>query len=247
MTKGMIQLSDVQTAYEGSALPVIRGISCSINPGEFVIIGGPNGAGKTTLLETINGLLPIVSGRVVTGGIDVAKDGNSVRRRVGYVIQNFSFDPLAPFIVSDVVMMGRFGLLGYGRRPGEEDRRIAEEAMDLLGIRDLADRPIGKLSGGQQQKVLIAQSLAKQPDILLLDEPFSNLDLATRDFICGILADLTRRGCTIVMVSHAFDALPENGSIRVIVMNDGTITFNNTCSASEVEGRVRGLSGRSNA
>lgn len=239
----IIELVGVSTAYEGTDLPVITGITFSIRPGEFVIIGGPNGAGKTTLLETINGMLPIIDGKVITCGLDANLDGHAVRRRVGYLIQNFSFDPLAPFVVRDVVMMGRFGLLGYVRRPSEKDRKIAEETMRLLGITDLADRPIGKLSGGQQQKVLIAQSLAKRPDLLLLDEPFSNLDLNTRDFISGILADLQQTGCTIVMVSHAFDALPAIGEIRVIVMNDGHITYNDTCRSDEVEERVRSLSG----
>lgn len=242
MPGGTIDLSEVSTAYEGSDRPVIRKITFTITPGEFVVVGGPNGAGKTTLLETINGMLPITHGRAMVCGLDVVSRGYEVRRRVGYVLQNFSFDPLAPFIVRDVVMMGRYGLLGYGRRPGEEDRRIAKEMMDLLDIEDLAERPIGKLSGGQQQKVLIAQSLVKKPDVLLLDEPFSNLDLGTRDFICGVLADIADEGCTVMMVSHAFDALPDR-EVRVLVMTDGEIIFNRPCPADEVEDHVRTLSG----
>ncbi|WP_298669049.1 metal ABC transporter ATP-binding protein [uncultured Methanofollis sp.] len=242
MRDGTINLAGVSTAYEGSDRPVIRDISFTITPGEFVVVGGPNGAGKTTLLETVNGMLPITRGRATVCGLDVASRGYEIRRRVGYVIQNFAFDPLAPFTVRDVVMMGRYGLLGYGRRPGEEDRKIAREVMALLGIEDLAGRPIGKLSGGQQQKVLIAQSLVKRPDVLLLDEPFSNLDLGTRDFICGVLDGIADEGCTIMMVSHAFDALPDR-EVRVLVMNDGHLIFNRPCRADEVEDHVRTLSG----
>ncbi|WP_067047353.1 metal ABC transporter ATP-binding protein [Methanofollis ethanolicus] len=242
MPGGTIDLAGVFTAYEGSDRPVIRGLTFTVTPGEFVVVGGPNGAGKTTLLETVNGMLPITRGRATVCDLDVASRGYEVRRRVGYVIQNFAFDPLAPFTVKDVVMMGRYGLLGYGRRPGEADRRIARDVMDLLGIDDLAARPIGKLSGGQQQKVLIAQSLVKKPDILLLDEPFSNLDLGTRDFICGVLASIADQGCTVMMVSHAFDALPER-EVRVLVMNDGQLIFNRPCPADEVEDHVRTLSG----
>jgi zinc/manganese transport system ATP-binding protein len=242
MTAGAIDLAGVSTAYEGSDLPVIRGISFSIAAGEFVVVGGPNGAGKTTLLETINGMLPITSGRATVCGLDVAAHGTEVRKRVGYVIQNFAFDPLAPFTGGNVVIMGRYGLLGYGRQPGEEDHRAAEEAMHLLGIEDLVDRPIGKLSGGQQQKVLIAQNLAKKPDILLLDEPFSNLDLFARAFVGEILTGIADAGCTVIIVSHAFDALPGH-DIRILAMNEGRISMDTHCRGDEVEERIRRLPG----
>ncbi|MDK2973798.1 MAG: zinc/manganese transport system ATP-binding protein [Methanofollis sp.] len=242
MTPGTIDLAGVSTAYEGSDLPVIRGISFSVAAGEFVVVGGPNGAGKTTLLETINGMLPITHGRATVCGLDVAASGTGVRTKVGYVIQNFAFDPLAPFTVGNVVIMGRYGILGYGRQPGEEDHRMAEEAMRLLGIEDLADRSIGKLSGGQQQKVLIAHNLAKKPEILLLDEPFSNLDLFTRSFVCDILTGIADAGCTVVMVSHAFDALPDR-EVRILAMKDGMLSLDARCRGDEVEEKIRNLSG----
>jgi len=233
-----IELKGIYTAYEGSDLPVIRDVSLTVRQGEFVIIGGPNGAGKTTLLETINGMLAITHGRAEVSGMDVSKQGVDVRKRVGYVIQNFSFDPLSPFSVEQVVMMGRYGLLGWLRQPGEEDYQAADRAIELLRIGDLRETPIGRLSGGQQQKVLIAQNLAKKPEILLLDEPFSNLDLCTRDFISRILKDIADQGCTVVMVSHAFDALPDR-DIRIVVMNSGSISLNRVCHADEVEALVR--------
>ncbi|MDD3621497.1 MAG: ATP-binding cassette domain-containing protein [Methanofollis sp.] len=242
MVGGTIDLAGIYTAYEGSDRPVLKNVSTSIASGEFVVVGGPNGAGKTTFLESINGMLPITHGQARVCGLDVTSHGYAVRRRVGYVIQNFAFDPLAPFTVRHVVMMGRYGLLGYGKQPGEDDRQAVDEAIHLLGIEDLEERPIGKLSGGQQQKVLIAQNLAKNPDILLLDEPFSNLDLCTRDFISEVLTGIADAGCTVVMVSHAFDALPTR-EIRILVMNDGHLSLDTCCPADEVEERVRTHSG----
>jgi len=125
MNGGTIELAGVSTAYEGSDLPVIRGISFSIAAGDFVVVGGPNGAGKTTLLETVNGMLPITHGRATVCGLDVAASGTAVRKRVGYVIQNFAFDPLAPFTVGHVVIMGRYGILA-----GEEE--VLEALADLV-------------------------------------------------------------------------------------------------------------------
>jgi zinc/manganese transport system ATP-binding protein len=234
----VINLQGIFTAYEGSYQPVIRDVTLRIDAGEYVIIGGPNGAGKTTLLESINGMLPIIQGSATVCGMDVVTRGFEVRRRVGYVIQNFSFDPFTPFTVEQVVLMGRFGLLGYLKRPAEADYRATDNAIRLLALEDLADRPIGKLSGGQQQKVLIAQNIARNPDIMLLDEPFSNLDLCNRDFISTVLQQIADAGCTLVMVSHAFDGLPDH-RVRIVAMNGGSIILNDFCGADEVEEHVR--------
>lgn len=233
-----IELSGVYTAYMGAELPVIRDLSLNIGKGEFVMVGGPNGAGKTTLLETINGMLYITHGSARVCGLDVIKQGVEVRKRTGYVIQSFAFDPLTPFTVEHVVMMGRYGILGCFRNPSEPDYRAAEEAMQMLGLENLAEKPIGTLSGGQQQKVLIAQNLAKKPDIMLLDEPFSNLDLCTREFVSGVLEEISSQGCTVCMVSHAFDALPDK-DLRIVVMDEGCIRLNTICHSSEVEDTIR--------
>jgi zinc/manganese transport system ATP-binding protein len=110
--------------------------------------------------------------------------------------------------------------------------------MRLLGIEDLAGKPIGTLSGGQQQKALIAQNIAKEPEVMLLDEPFSNLDFQAREFITSILKEMVKSGVPIIMVSHAFDDLPDMG-IRILVMNSGRITFDTTCRPGDVEAIVR--------
>lgn len=234
----IIEIKGVYTAYEGADRPTLSDVSLTIGSGEYVVIGGPNGAGKTTLLETINGMLPITHGDAVVCGHSVRGNGVQVRCRVGYLLQNFSFDPLTPFTVEEVVMMGRFGKLGLFRKPGKEDHESVNSALRLLEIEELAKRPIGQLSGGQQQKVLLAQNLARNPEILLLDEPFSNLDMFARESINNLLSRLVAQGVTVVIVSHAFDDLPDR-PVRVIVMREGRITVDRECSPSMVEQIIR--------
>jgi zinc/manganese transport system ATP-binding protein len=233
-----VELEGIYTAYEGGDRPVIRGLSMTVREGEYVIVGGPNGAGKTTLLESINGMAKVTHGSVRVCGLDARRAGHEVRRRVGYVLQSFYFDPYTPFTVEQVVMMGRYGRMGFFRRPQKGDHDVVDRAIGLLGLEDLRKRPIGTLSGGQQQKTLIAQNIAKEPDVMLLDEPFSNLDFSTREFVTGVLEGLAERGTPILMVSHAFDDLPDR-KIRIAIMNDGKITYDDTCSSCEVEAIVR--------
>lgn len=241
MEAPVIRLESVTTTYEGASRPVIRGIDLVVGRGEFVIVGGPNGAGKTTLLETIAGLLPIVRGRAEVCGLDAARQGCALRKRVGYVLQTFDFDAFTPFTVEEVMLMARFGVLGALRRPGSEDRAAVEEALALLKIADLRTSHIGKLSGGQQQKVLIAHNLAKRPEVLLLDEPFSSLDLAARDAVCAVLHGIAERGVALVIVSHAFDSLPDR-DVRVVVMRAGSIVLNEVMEPAAVQARVRAVS-----
>ena len=239
----LVDLDDIVTAYEGADRPALNNINIRIGKGEYVIVGGVNGAGKTTLIESVIGMLPIIQGTARVCGLDVRKQGNLIRKRVGYVIQNFFFDPLVPFTVKEVVMMGRYGKLGYFRRPDVHDIDLAEHAMATLEVDEFAEKTIGTLSGGQQQKVLIAQNLAKEPDLLLLDEPFSNLDIHAREHVSEILSDLVETGVTVVVVSHAFDGLPER-MIRAVVMDNGRITLDHHCNADELEEIIRTASSR---
>jgi zinc/manganese transport system ATP-binding protein len=233
-----VELNGIYTAYEGSDRPVIRDLSLAVKAGEYVLVGGPNGAGKTTLLESINGMVPVTHGRASVCGFDARRQGSQVRSRVGYVLQSFYFDPFTPFTVEQVVMMGRYGKMGFFRRPQKGDREAVDRALGLLGIEDLRNKPIGTLSGGQQQKTLIAHNIAKEPEVLLLDEPFSNLDFQAREFITGILEGMAKSGIPVIMVSHAFDDLPDM-DIRILVMNGGRITTDATCPPGEVESVVR--------
>ncbi|MEM2634263.1 MAG: ABC transporter ATP-binding protein [Nitrososphaerales archaeon] len=218
----ILKIENVSTVYEGERKPAIKDINLTVNVGELIYIVGPNGAGKTTLLETINGLLPYIKGRVFVFGMDLQKNGRKIRSRIGYVPQDFMVEPDEPFTALDVVLMGLYGKLGLIAKPTNNDVDKAYRVMKLLGIEDLAKRPIGKLSGGQQQKVMIARALAKEPEILLLDEPFSNLDPKSREMVISIIKNLNDHGLTTLIVTHDIKSIIENCR-RIVIMMDGRI------------------------
>lgn len=219
----VIELRGVETIYEGERLPAIHDIDLKVKQGEFLTLIGPNGVGKTTLLETINGLLERTAGEVHVFGLEIKRQGHQIRQRIGYIPQEISFNELTPFLVRDVVLMGRFGRIGLVRRPTAADYHIIERALELVGMVDLASRPIGKLSGGQQQKAMLARALAKEPELLLLDEPFSNLDFVARQEIGDLIAKLHHElGLTTLIVLHDLDNLPP-GCNRVVLMRRGRI------------------------
>lgn len=217
----MIVLKNVSTIYEGEVIPSIENVNLTILRGEFITVIGPNGAGKTTLLETMNGLLQF-KGEITVLGMDLRRNGTKLRKRIGYVPQDFSCDSLTPFLVRDVVLMGRYGKIGLLKSPTEKDYRIATETMEFLSISTLQDNPVGKLSGGQLQKVMIARALAAEPDILFLDEPFSNLDLKSRSEVSEKLPSLNLKGLTMVMVVHDRSSIPEVCR-RIVTMESGEI------------------------
>jgi len=223
-TIAAISLDDVSTVYEGERRAALREVSLSIQENELVYVVGPNASGKTTLLETINGLLEPYTGSVHVFGYDTRSHGRRLRTEIGYVPQDFMVDPGEPYLALDVVMMGRYGKMGVLNRPEDEDREKALGAMRLLGVDALSHRPMGKLSGGQQQKVMIARALAKEPRMLLMDEPFSNLDPESKTRIPELINRLhLRKGFTTVVVTHETNRLMEACG-RVIVMDNGRVT-----------------------
>jgi len=221
--EAIIKLEDVSTVYEGERRPAIKNVNLTLERNELVYVVGPNAAGKTTLLETINGLLPLFRGSVSVLGLDVQTRGRAVRCEIGYVPQDFMVEPGEPYKALDVVLMGRYGRTGALHRPEDKDREKAVEAMRMLGLEELANRPMGKLSGGQQQKVMLARAIAKEPKILLLDEPFSNLDPESREKIPSLIMQLhEEKGLTTMIVTHDVHKMLKQCR-RVIVMNDGKI------------------------
>ncbi len=229
MTKeAIIKLENVSTVYEGERRPAIKGINLTLKRNELVYVVGPNASGKTTLLETINGLLPPFKGKVSVFGLDVQSNGRKIRCQIGYVPQDFMVKPGEPYTALDVVLMGRYGQIGFLHRPEAEDKKRAVEAMKLLGIKELAGRPMGKLSGGQQQKVMLARAIAKNPKILLLDEPFSNLDPDSRGQIPALITKLhEEKDLTTLIVTHDIHHMIDNCN-RVIVVSKGKIMFDGT-------------------
>ena len=224
----IIKLEGVSTVYEGERRPAIKGINLTVKRNELVYVVGPNASGKTTLLETINGLLPPFNGKVSVFGLDIQSNGQKLRCQIGYVPQDFMVKPGEPYTALDVVLMGRYGQIGFLHRPEAEDKKKAVEAMKLIGIQELAGRPMGKLSGGQQQKVMLARALAKNPKILLLDEPFSNLDPDSRGQIPSLITKLhEEKDLTTLIVTHDIHHMIDHCN-RVIVVTNGKITFDGT-------------------
>jgi ABC-type Mn2+/Zn2+ transport system ATPase subunit len=221
----IITLQNVSTVYEGESRPAIKGINLSIKQNELVYVVGPNASGKTTLLETINGLLPPFNGKVTVFGLDLKSNGKKIRQQIGYVPQDFMVKPGEPYRALDVVIMGRYGHIGFLHSPDETDKQKALGAMKLIGIEELKDRPMGKLSGGQQQKVMLARALAKDPKILLLDEPFSNLDPDSRGQIPSLIMKLhEEQDLTTLIVTHDVHHMLDNCT-RVIEISSGKVTF----------------------
>lgn len=224
----IISLENIETIYEGEKIPVIQKINLKVKPGEFIAIIGPNGAGKTTLLETINGLLTYTGGMGFVYGKEIIKNKADIRKETGYLVQNFEVDSRAPFLCKDIVMSGRSGKIGTFKLTSKKDWEKVWYSMGLVGMIDFANRPIGKLSGGEFQKILLARSLSQQPRILLLDEPFSNLDFASKSQIETLLNCIhEKQNITVIMVSHDLSFVPARCT-RVLVMDKGRIIMDDT-------------------
>ncbi len=202
----------------------LRGVSLKVESGGFVGIIGPNGAGKTTLLTIVNGLGKLLSGRVwVLGGYLIPSNSHSLRKKVGYVPQVENIDPRMPMNVREVVMIGRYGRLGLLRKPGKHDWEIVDEMLELVGMIHLAQRPIGHLSGGEQQRVAIARCLAQEPELFLLDEPTASLDWKAQTEILELVKRIhDSRRLTTLFVTHDLNALPV-ACDRVVLMKEGLI------------------------
>lgn len=175
---------------------VLTDLNLSINPGEFAALIGPNGAGKTTLLRSVLGLIPTISGHIHVNG--EAAD----HRAIGYVPQRHEFAWDFPLTVREAVVASFAGRLRWGARPRLEHYRAVEEALEQTQLVDLANRPVGELSGGQRQRVLIARALAIRPEILLLDEPFTGLDMPTQEQLTDMLRTVANNGQSILMTTH---------------------------------------------
>lgn len=191
-----LETHDLTVAYHQR--PVLYGVDLAIPPGRLVGVMGPNGAGKSTLIKAIMGIVPPVGGWVKIFGEPAKK----ALTRVGYVPQRESVDWDFPVNVMDVVLMGRYGRLGLGRRPKTADREIARACLEKVGMLPYADRQIANLSGGQQQRVFLARALAQESDLYLMDEPFAGVDATTEAAIVTLLQELKSRGKTILVVHH---------------------------------------------
>lgn len=198
-----LEVDDLTVAY--GERPVLWDVDVAVPSGVLMAIVGPNGAGKTTLIKSILGLVPRAAGRVLVHGRPYAEQ----RRRVAYVPQRGSVDWDFPTNVLDVVMMGRYGALGWIKRPGAREREAALAALDQVGMREFAGRQISQLSGGQQQRVFLARALVQDAEVYLMDEPFQGVDAKTERAIVRLLQELRAAGRTVVVVHHDLQTVPE--------------------------------------
>lgn len=199
MTAPLVEVRGAAFGY--GANRIFERLDLDVERGEVLTILGPNGCGKSTLLRCIGGVLALQAGVVRIGGADLAALPPGARaRRVGILFQDHT--PTFPFRVLDVAVMGRTPHLGTFDAPSARDVAIAEEALEQLGMLEIKARPYTELSGGERQLVLLARTLAQQPDVLLLDEPTAHLDLGNQVQCLRAVGRLAARGVTMIMTTH---------------------------------------------
>src|SRR5215208_6688341 len=203
MTEKAIEVTDLTIAYRDK--PVLWDVDMDVPAGILMAIIGPNGAGKTTMIKSILGLIKPAAGQVLVYGKPYVEQ----RHLVGYVPQRGSVDWDFPTSVLDVVMMGRYGALGWLRRPGSSERAAAFDALDKVGMKSFAERQISQLSGGQQQRVFLARALVQDAQLYFMDEPFQGVDATTERAIVTLLKSLRAAGKTVVVVHHDLQTVPE--------------------------------------
>ncbi|MBM4286554.1 MAG: ABC transporter ATP-binding protein [Deltaproteobacteria bacterium] len=190
--------------------PTLEDITLNIQAGSFVGVLGPNGAGKSTLLKVILGLIRPDKGEVYVFGEPPLRLRRN-KHLIGYLPQRPLNNPHFPVTVLDVVLMGRYGLLGLGRRPSRRDKEIALNLLKQVGMASRAHRAIGDLSGGEQQRVFIARALSVEPKLLILDEPTISLDACAQDELYDLIRGLQEQmELTVIMVSHDIGAISEH-------------------------------------
>lgn len=195
-------------AYQ--AKPVLWNITTTFKKGQLTAIIGPNGAGKSTLIKAVQGIEKPVTGKIA---FSVAENEwasyQAVKQKIAYVPQKSSVDWDFPTTVLDVVVMGRYGHLGWFKRPGKKDFAIAKEKLALVGMSSYHDQQISQLSGGQQQRVFLARALAEEAAIYILDEPLAGVDIKTEKVIMSILRDLGAAGNAVIVVHHDLQTVEE--------------------------------------
>jgi iron complex transport system ATP-binding protein len=213
-------VEDASFGYSGR--PVLRHISLQVDSGEVLAVVGPNGVGKSTLIKAVSGIIPLTSGRIFIEGRDLAELNSAERaRRVAVVPQAIHLPPA--FTVRQVVLAGRTPYLGWFDRESSADLGIAWQAMEQTATDLLADRLIGELSGGEQQRVLIARALAQRAPVMLLDEPTAHLDLRHQEAILNLLQRLTTEHRLAVMLALHDLNLVARIAHRVALLSDGQV------------------------
>lgn len=205
MSTAAIQVEDV-TVHYGQVL-ALDGATVTLEAGRVCGLVGMNGSGKSTLFKTIMGAVSPDRGTVRVGGTSPARARRS--GVLGYVPQSEDVDWSFPLSVYDVVLTGRYGHMGFTRRPRRADHEAVEDALRRVGLTDHADRQIGQLSGGQKKRAFVARGIAQEATILLLDEPFAGVDKRSEKTISRLLRELASDGATILVSTHDLQSLPD--------------------------------------
>ncbi|QRV01636.1 metal ABC transporter ATP-binding protein [Arcanobacterium phocisimile] len=201
----VLDVRNVHVAY--GEVRALTGIDFAIDSGKICAIVGMNGSGKSTFFKSIMGLVRYQQGDIRIVGqssLDARRAG-----KVGYVPQNEEIDSRFPLSIYEVVMMGRYGLMGPLRKPSDADRAAVNHALDVVGLTDLADRPIGALSGGQRKRAFVARAVAQGAELMLLDEPFAGVDYTSAGVITELLQELAKAGATLLVSTHDLSAIPD--------------------------------------
>jgi zinc transport system ATP-binding protein len=218
MRVAAVEVEGLSFAYT-PGLPVLRDVSLRVEPGEFVAIAGPNGGGKTTLLRILVGLERPVTGTVAIFGSPPGRRDRD--RRVGYLPQRAQVGGESPVTVREVVSAGRLGVRGIFGPLARRDRQAVDAAIGRVGLSARADAPLKTLSGGMQQRALIAKALAGEPRLMALDEPTTGVDAASQESLGELLDELRRElGVTVLYVSHEFGAV-EHVVERLVLVRGG--------------------------
>ncbi|MEX5272195.1 metal ABC transporter ATP-binding protein [Kocuria sabuli] len=205
MSAPAIQVQDV-TVHYGQVL-ALDGATLTLEAGRVCGLVGMNGSGKSTLFKTIMGALPPDKGTVSVNGISPARARKS--GVLGYVPQSEDVDWSFPLSVREVVLTGRYGHMGFTRRPHRADHEAVEHALERVELTEHSDRQIGQLSGGQRKRAFLARGIAQQATILLLDEPFAGVDKRSEATISRLLRELASHGATILVSTHDLQTLPD--------------------------------------
>jgi len=229
-------IHDLSVAYRGQ--PVLWDVDLDIPRGSLVGLVGPNGAGKSTLLRAVLEMIPRLSGEIRVLGRPLRE----ARRSIAYVPQRESVDWDFPVRVLDVVAMGLYGRIGWFRRVRRQHRALALEALDRVGMADLAERQISQLSGGQQQRTFLARALVQDAELSLLDEPLAAVDAATEEAIVGILRELRSRGRTMLVVHHDLPTAPLYFD-RIVLLNQRVVAEGPTATVFTAENLRRTYGG----
>lgn len=223
-----VKVKNLTVAYQKN--PVLSDVHFAVPEGKLIGIIGPNGAGKSTLIKAVLGLIPKTSGDVEIYG----KPFSPKDRVVGYVPQRGSVDWDFPTNALDVVLMGRYGHIGWFKRPGKKDIEMAIECLRKVGMEEYKDRQISQLSGGQQQRVFLARALAQDAKVYFMDEPFVGVDAATERAIIELLNELKNQGKTVLVVHHDLQTVKDYFDY-VILLNIHVIAAGTTEETFTIE------------